>query len=223
MKAVIYNQQGEKSSSMELPEELFGVKWNGDLVHQVVLSMQANARTPVAHTKDRSEVSGTGRKPWRQKGSGRARHGSRLSPIWVGGGVAHGPTKERNFSQKINRKMKAKALACVLSQKMADNEIILVDQLRFEEPKTGQAKKILQALASVEGFEDLVTKKRNAACVAIVSSEDEGAKIRKSFRNLGQLRLSPVDSLNPVLLLNHRYLIIEKPEQSLPSLAGRLN
>mgnify|MGYP001581033827 FL=1 len=94
IEAPIYNAQGKKAGTIALPERLFGEAWNASLMHQVVTSMQDNARTPVAHTKDRGEVRGGGKKPWRQKGTGRARHGSIRSPIWVGGGKAHGPRNE---------------------------------------------------------------------------------------------------------------------------------
>ncbi len=110
MEAPIYNTQGKKSGTLTLPENVFDVAWNDSLMHQVVTSMQANARVSIAHVKDRGEVSGGGKKPWRQKGTGRARHGSIRSPIWKGGGVTHGPTKNKDYSRKIPKKMRAKAL-----------------------------------------------------------------------------------------------------------------
>src|SRR3989344_4389677 len=124
MEAKIYNQDGKESGKMDLPAKIFGLKWNSDLVHQVVVAMMGNARIPWAHTKNRGEVSGTGKKPWKQKGTGQARHGSRRSPIWVCGGVAHGPRNERKYDRKINKKMRAKALFTVLSQKFKDGELV---------------------------------------------------------------------------------------------------
>src|SRR3989338_8920163 len=106
MDAKVYNVKGKEVSSIELPESVFGVKKNDSLVRQVVLGMQANARTPVAHTKDRGDVRGGGKKPWKQKGTGRARHGSIRSPLWRGGGTTFGQRKERDYAQKINRKMR---------------------------------------------------------------------------------------------------------------------
>src|SRR3989344_3523977 len=104
MDAKIYNSKGEQSGKISLPETIFGVAWNADLVHQVITSMMSNAREPIAHTKTRGEVRGGGKKPWQQKGLGRARHGSIRSPIWVGGGITHGPRNDENFSRKINKK-----------------------------------------------------------------------------------------------------------------------
>src|SRR5574339_531192 len=103
MKTQVYKQDGSKSSEITLSEKLFGQKWNADLVHDVVTVMMGNARVSVADTKDRGEVRGGGKKPWKQKGTGRARHGSRRSPIWKGGGVAHGPRTEKSYGKKINR------------------------------------------------------------------------------------------------------------------------
>ncbi len=153
MEAKIYNQTGKESGTIKLPESVFGVPWNADLVHQVIVSMRSNDREAIAHTKTRGEVAGGGKKPWKQKGTGRARHGSIRSPLWVGGGVAHGPRNDKNFSRKINKKMKAKALFTLLSQKMRDGEVVFIDSLKFDAPKAKDAKAVLSSLSSIKGFE----------------------------------------------------------------------
>lgn len=218
--AVIYTMKGEKSGTIALPAELFGAKWNSDLVHQVVVGMQANARPTVAHTKFRGEVSGGGKKPWKQKGTGRARHGSTRSPIWVGGGTTHGPRAERNYTVKINRKMKTAALFSVLSKKYKDGEVIFVDSLAFVSPKTKDAKNALSALAKAADAPALTTKAKNAALIAL-SGNDNATK--KSFRNIGNVTSEEMRNLNPVDVMNRRFLIIENPKESLALLTNKLN
>lgn len=212
MQSVIYNQSGKEAGKINLPENVFGAPWNADLVHEVVRLMNSNARTPVAHTKTRGEVSGTGKKPWRQKGTGRARHGSRRSPIWVGGGIAHGPRNDKNFSRKINKKVRAKALYAVLSRKLKDGQILFVDNISIPSPKTAEAKKIVSALSGIKGFEKLSTKKVNAALIAL-DKRAEG--VDKSFRNFGNVSVEELRNINPVSILNHTYLIVTNPEVSL--------
>src|SRR3990167_5955176 len=117
MKISIYNQAGEKTSTMNLPKEIFEIKFNADLVHQIAVSLSANKRQISAHSKTRSEVRGGGKKPWRQKGTGRARHGSIRSPLWKGGGVTFGPRKDKVYEKDVPKKMRRKALLMVLSEK----------------------------------------------------------------------------------------------------------
>src|SRR5882672_10916061 len=135
MESPIYNAQGKKTGTINLPESVFGVFWNDALMHQVVTSMHSNARPNVANTKGRGEVRGGGKKPWQQKGTGRARHGSSRSPIWKGGGVTHGPLSEKNYIKKVNKQMRQKALLVTLSRKYKDGEIIFVDSIETKEPK----------------------------------------------------------------------------------------
>lgn len=218
MNAKIYNLSGKETGTIELPEKVFAAPKRRDLVHQVVVSMQSNARANTAHTKDRSEVSGTNQKPWRQKGTGRARHGQRISPIWRGGGIAHGPTNERNYTKKINKHMRAEALYSVLSQKLAAGEILFVDSLAFSEPKTAQAKKTLLTLAGVEGFEMLATKRNNAALLALTGRSHE---VELSFRNIGSVFVEEVRNLNPVEVLRYKYLVIADPTLAVEQLQKR--
>ena len=218
MKTDIYNKEGKKAGSVELPESVFGVTWNDSLMHQVVTSMQDNARTPVAHTKGRGEVRGGGKKPWRQKGTGRARHGSIRSPIWKGGGVTHGPRNEKVFARAIPRKMRAKALYMALSRKLKDNEVIFVDSLGLSSPKTAEAKKTLIALSRA-GFGKLVSKKRNVALIALPENTPSSFK---SFQNIGSVVCVEVRNLNPVSVLGSSYLIIENPEEAVKTIAARL-
>ena len=220
MKSDVYNTQGKKVSSVELPESVFGVPWNPALMHQVVTSMQANARTPVAHTKFRGDVRGGGKKPWQQKGTGRARHGSSRSPIWRGGGVTHGPRKEKSYYRAIPKKMRAKALATALSRKFNDGEILFVDSLSVGEPKTATAKLILSALSKVSGFEKITTKRKNAALLALSARHDA---TQKSFRNIGNVRCVEVRNLSPLSVLQYTNLVIENPIESLPAIASRVS
>lgn len=136
MQVKLYNQSAQEIGQTELPDNVFALPANADLVHQIRVAMQANQRQPLAHAKFRSEVSGGGRKPWRQKGTGRARHGSTRSPIWKGGGVTHGPRKEKSYGQKINSKMARLALRTALSSKLADGQIKVIDGLNVTSGKT---------------------------------------------------------------------------------------
>lgn len=219
LEATVYTMAGKEAGSVALPADIFGAAWNADLVHQVVTGMQANARTPVAHTKFRGEVSGGGKKPWKQKGTGRARHGSNRSPIWVGGGTTHGPRSERDYSVKINRKMRAAALAAVLSKKWKDGEVIFVDALTFAAPKTADAKAALVAIAGASAKPELATKRKNAAVIAL-SKKD--ASVEKSFRNINSLISEEVRNLNPVDLMTKKFVVIENPAESLKVLSARL-
>ena len=219
LSAAVYDAAGKEMRTLTLPESVFGAPLNTALVHQVVTAMEGNARTNVAHTKDRSEVRGGGRKPWKQKGTGRARHGSRRSPIWTGGGVTFGPRNERDFSRRINKKMRARALASVLSQKLKDGEMLFVDSLEFEAPKTAEAKEKLVGLAKVKGFEDLAVRRNNAALIAL-GTPTENAK--KSFNNMGNVLVQESRNLNPVDVLNFRFLVIANPEATIEALEARM-
>lgn len=215
MDAIVYNQQGKEVGKVTLPESVFGVPWNPDMVHQVVTSMTSSARAGTAHTKTRGEVRGGGKKPWRQKGTGRARHGSIRSPLWVGGGVTHGPRSEKNYTRKVNKQMKRAALASVLSAKLRDKEIIFLNGLAIPEIKTKEAREILSKLSRIKNLELLEKRKKNAAYFLLPRKE---AVIEKSFRNIGSVEVGEARNLNVVDALKYKYLVITNPEESLESL-----
>lgn len=220
MEAPIYSQKGKETGKITLSESIFGLPWNADMVHQVVTSMLSSARTPVAHTKNRGEVSGGGKKPWRQKGTGRARHGSTRSPIWVGGGITHGPRNDKNYDRKVNKKMKAKALYTILSAKFKKGQIIFVDNFDFKEPKTKEARNVLVSLAKVSKENDLFTKKRNSAYLALSS---KNTVTEKSFNNLGNVFVDEIRNINPVDLMKYKYIVIENPEQGLSLISSKIS
>lgn len=220
MEAKVYNTKGKESGKVELPQDVFGLSWNADLVHQVVTSMISSARPNIAHTKNRGEVSGGGKKPWQQKGTGRARHGSIRSPLWVGGGVTHGPRNERDFTRKVNKKMRAKAVYTILSKKFKDGRVLFVDEIKFSTPKTKDAKEILSSLSKITGFNDLLSKRKNSAYLTL-SSKDKNTE--KSFNNFGNLTIDEVRNINPVDLMKYKYVVISNPEKGLPQIAGKLD
>lgn len=219
LEAQIYTDAGKTGSKINLPEDIFGLPWNADLVHQVVVAMEANKRVPVAHTKDRGEVSGGGKKPWRQKGTGRARHGSSRSPIWRGGGITHGPRNDRDFSQKINKKMKAKALSTIFSEKYKKGEVLFVQDFTLPEAKTKSASAIISNLSSVSGFEKLKTKRANAFAVVLPGADKA---IGLSFRNIKKGTVANAASLSPVDAIKYKYLIFVRPEETVEALSKRL-
>ena len=218
MEAKVYALDGKESGKVTLPEAVFGAKWNADLVHEVVVSMQSNARAGTADVKDRGEVRGGGRKPWKQKGTGRARHGSRRSPIWVGGGIAHGPKSEKDYSKKINKNVRAKALATVLSKKHADGEILFVDSLTFDAPKSADARKAMVALSGIEGNAGLKSKRKNAALI-VLTSRNEAAE--KSFQNFGNVLVVQAKDVNPVDLLTFKHVIVTDPKSAIETFSLR--
>ncbi len=218
VEASIFSIDGEKVGSIALPEGIFGVPWRSDLVHQVTTAMQANLRQNRAHTKDRAEVAGGGKKPWKQKGTGQARHGSSRSPIWRHGGVTFGPRSTRDYSEKINRRMKIGALLSALSKKAKDGEIILVSGLTMTAPKTATAKGMLANLAKGASLADLATKKNNSALLALSAYN---TNVSKSFHNFGNVMTEEIRNINPLDVLTHKYVIIENPEAAFKLLLAR--
>lgn len=202
MKLDVKNQKNEVVGQVDLNEKIFNVKLNSDTVYQVYTSMLSNRRQPLACTKDRSEVSGGGRKPWKQKGTGRARVGSTRSPIWRHGGVTFGPRQnEANFKKAINQKMKQKALAMVLSSKIKDNELIILDKVELKNDKTKDMNAIMK------NFVDI--KKKNNSLAYIIVDNGNKAIIRAS-RNIPFIFTTVDNSIDLVTLLNYKYVIILK-------------
>ena len=202
MKADIYNLKNEVVGTMELPAEVFGTKWNATLVTQVLEAQIANARQPWAHVLNRSEVRGGGRKPWRQKGTGRARHGSTRSPIWVGGGKSHGPRNDKDYSQKVNKKMKRVALFSVLSKKAKDGEVKIFDTLALEAPKT---KAVAVALKNA-----LSPKKGDKRFDVLLVSDNANKNLFRATSNLQKTKTIEAGSLNIYDIMNHKNLFIDK-------------
>ena len=200
VKAKIYNQKCDVAKEMELPEKVFKVKISEALVHQAVVAQMANNRQVLAHTKVRSEVSGGGKKPWRQKGTGRARAGSSRSPLWVGGGITFGPRSDRNFKVNINKKMKQKSLLMVLSDKMANNAITIFEDLNMENFKTKVAEQL------VKNFETKILdiKNKKAKRSILLIDDNKERKTKNSFRNLTGVNIINLDNINIVDLLKYK-------------------
>jgi large subunit ribosomal protein L4 len=202
MKTDVYNLKNEVVGEMELPAVVFGARWNSVLVKQVLEAQSANKRSPWAHTKDRSEVRGGGRKPWRQKGTGRARHGSTRSPIWVGGGKSHGPRNDRDYSQKVNKKMKRAALFSVLSHKAKDGEIKIFDTLSFEAPKTKMLASTLNMLLNM--------RKGAKRFDVLLVAPGENKNLLRASSNLQKAKALDAASLNIYDVLNHKNIFIDQ-------------
>ncbi len=216
---VVYSQKGTKTSSVTLPEKVFGLKWNADLVHEVVTSMMANKRAGTAHTKDRSEVSGGGKKPWKQKGTGQARHGSTRSPIWVGGGITHGPRSDKDYAKKINKKTRIKALFTVLSRKYALGNTLFVDALNLSAIKTKDAQAVMNSLSSIEGFAGMNSDKATNALLVVPTVE---TTVAKSFANLAGVTVIATADLNPATVMKYRHLIMVDPGATIASLEAKM-
>ncbi|ADG81183.1 50S ribosomal protein L4 [Thermincola ferriacetica] len=193
-KVALYNIKGEQVGEIELKDEVFGIEPNEGLVHDVVVMQLANRRVGTASTKTRAEVSGGGRKPWRQKGTGRARHGSIRSPIWRGGGITFGP-KPRSFNYTMPKKARRLALKSVLSSKVSDGNIIVLDTLEMAQPKTKEMAEILNRLKAKK---------------AVVVTADVDQNVIKSARNIPGVTPLTASGLNVYDLVNHEKLVITK-------------
>jgi large subunit ribosomal protein L4 len=205
VKVKLYNDKAEEIGEEKLSSDIFGIEAKAELVHQVVVAQNHNSRQVLAHTKGRAEVRGGGKKPWKQKGTGRARAGSSRSPIWIGGGVTFGPTKERNFSVKINKKMKKKALFMCLSDRVAEESFILMDKFEIDEAKTKKVVKVLDKLNK-----KIISKKeeKNAKTPSILVVLDKNAdKVVKAAKNIEKVSVIGAENLNVVDILKYKYLL----------------
>lgn len=194
-KVNVYNMSGKEVEQIELSEDVFGIEVNEHVLYEAVKNQLANKRQGTQSTKTRAEVRGGGKKPWRQKGTGRARHGSSRSPIWVGGGVTFGP-KPRDYSYKLPKKVKRLAMKSALSSKAENNEVIVVDNLRLEEIKTKEMKNVLSNL--------------NASKKALIVMDEKDENVVMSARNIPNVITATVNTLNVYDILNFDSFIITK-------------
>lgn len=196
-KIPVYNQEGKEVDTISLPKEIFDVKLNTDLLHQIFISQTANKRQISAHTKTRGEVRGGGKKPWKQKGTGRARHGSIRSPLWKGGGVTFGPRNDKVYEKEVPKKMRRKALFMVLTEKAKNNFLVVLDKFEMVKPNTKAMAKILTKLPIKEN-----------SCLIALSNYDK--KIFLSARNIKKTTIQEARNLNVVDLMSSKYLLMEK-------------
>ncbi len=213
IKAPIYNLEGKNKGEVDLPEDVFNLPWNDDLVHQIIVSYDANERANIAHTKNRGEVAGANKKPHKQKGRGKARHGSRQSPIWRGGGVTFGPRNDKSYSKIINKKSKNKALLVALSQKVRDNGLAFSEDLVFTKPKTSIAK----------NFVDVIKKdlSKGRGSVLVVLPNDNDINIRKSFSNIPKVETTTTKALNAKLALKAQTVVLVNKDESIDEIKSR--
>ena len=197
MKVAVYNLQGESIGDIELSAKVFGVTPKSSVVHEVVMAAEKNRRQVLAHTKIRSEVRGGGKKPWKQKGTGRARAGSSRSPLWKGGGVTFGPRSNRNFSVKINKKTKTAALRMVLSDKVANDRLIIVEA--FIAPLT-KTKELISLLSKLPV--------KNSSVVIGQAKTD--APVLRAAKNLAKVFVTDAGSLSVTDVLKHNYVVLTK-------------
>lgn len=192
-KVDVLSIDGKKVKELELNENVFGIEPNENVVHTVIVNYLANQRQGTQNTKTRAEVSGGGRKPWRQKGTGRARQGSIRAPQWIKGGIALGP-RSRSYTYKVNKKEKRLAIRSVLSSKVASNELVVVDKLQLKETKTAEMVKIFANL-KVEGK-------------ALVLLPENNVNVQRSARNIEGVKTLTVDTINAYDLVKYNKLVV---------------
>ncbi len=209
MSVSIYNQEGEKTGKFSLPKGFFEKKVNHDLIHQVIYVERSNQRHPWGHVKDRSEVRGGGKKPWRQKGTGRARHGSSRSPIWKGGGVTFGPNKKRKLHKNINKKMRRLALIDILKDKLTKEDVIVLkDGFSLDKPKTKTLLTIIKK----------ILPKEKSSCLLITERVDKNLSL--ATRNIKNINLTDICNISANALIAPKKVIIT--QNALEQLLKRL-
>lgn len=193
-KVAVYNQKGKESDELDLNDNIFGIDINEHVVHEVFTSLMANQRTNTAHAKDRSEKRGGGKKPWRQKGTGRARHGSIRSPLWRNGGVTFGPSKDQNFKKKINKNKKNLAVKMCLTDKSNEDLLIVLDNIE----SSGKTKEM------AELREELLEHPEKSTILLVDEMEE---KLKLATRNLPNFELKQAVDSNVMDFLNNEYVI----------------
>lgn len=193
---ILFNQDGSEAGNVQLEEAVFGIEPNEHVIHEVVVMQQAAKRQGTHAVKNRSLVRGGGRKPWRQKGTGRARQGSIRAPQWVGGGVVFGPTTERNYKYKLPKKVRRLALKSALSSKVKNDNIIVLNDLQFEVPKTKDMVNVLKGL--------------NVEEKALIVTGDKNENVIRSANNLQKVKVITVNEVNVLDLVSYDKLIITK-------------
>jgi len=197
MKIDLYTQKGEKKGTVDAPDAMFKAEINEELLTLAVLRQTANARQPIAHTKSRGDVRGGGRKPWRQKGTGRARFGSSRNPIWRGGGIAFGPKSDRNHTKNMTKKARRVALFSCLSAKAGNNEVLALDKFDVKQPKTKE-------------FAQMVSKLPVERSLLVVLDEKD-TNLEKSANNMPHVKVILVNYLNPHDLLKYEKVMFLEP------------
>lgn len=202
MHITLYNQSGASEGKLTVSDHVFAVPGNADLIYQVATSQMSNKRQVLAHAKTRSEVRGGGKKPWQQKGTGRARHGSIRSPIWIGGGVAHGPSRDVNFKKKVNPTAARAAVSAVLSSRITEGRLLAVQSLDLASGKTKDAVRVFADI--VKGFKDYKTGNR----ILVVLTGTDDTMTRRAVSNLRSVDTVRAADLNALIALSYPFMIV---------------